>query len=132
MTGTMLRLRMFMGITSALYGLGGLCFYSPHGVARLVRQDDLGWLFAAALIVGGLLMLWAAVREGAGERRRRCREISAFVMICTWTAACYHSMTDGRADTLTLIAPAYVLFTLWAWWGEAHRARENSLMGAAQ
>lgn len=114
----MMRLRMFIGLTSAMHGVGALRFEMDAGVAWLVRTTAEGWQFAVALIVGGLLMLYAAGREWSGERRRDCRAISAFVLAVTWIAVFFHSLQQG-ADTVTLLAPIYVFFCFWAWLGES-------------
>lgn len=121
---SMMRLRMFMGLTSALYGVGGLKFQYDAGVSWLVHGVDAGWHFAAALIFGGLLMLYAAGREWSGERRRRCRLISAFLMAVTWIAVFFNSLQVGTG-VITLLAPVYVYFCFWSWLGEAtvHRRR---------
>jgi hypothetical protein len=104
---SMMRLRMFIGLTSALHGLGALRFDYDVGIAWLVRAQDQGWQFAAALLVGGLLMAYAAAREWGGERRRLSRSLSSFVV------------------AVTLLAPAYVFFCLWAWLGEASVQRRR-------
>lgn len=113
-----------MGLTSALHGLGALRFDFDVGVAALVRETRDGWHFAAALIFAGLLMAYAAGREWSGERRRRCRSISAFLLAVTWIAVFFNSL-DGGADTVTLLAPAYVFFCFWAWLGEASVQRRR-------
>jgi hypothetical protein len=115
----MMRLRMFMGLTSALQGFGGLKFEDYDvGVGYLVNHSEDGWQFSAALIFGGLVMLWAAAREWFGERRRRCRIVSAFLLAVTWIAVFFHSL-EGGAEPVTLIAPVYVFFCFWSWHGEA-------------
>lgn len=121
---SMMRLRMFIGLTSAIHGLGALRFEYDVGVAWLVRAFADGWQFAAALLLGGLLMAYAAGREWGGERRRRCRSISAFVLTVTWIAVFFNSL-QGGADTVTLLAPVYVFFCFWAWLGEASVQRRR-------
>jgi hypothetical protein len=120
----MMRLRMFIGLTSAIHGLGALKFQNDGGVAWLVRVYSDGWQFAASLMFAGLLMAYAAAREWGGERRRRCRVVSAFVLAVTWIAVFFHSLAGGW-DTVTCLAPAYVYFCFWVWLGEAtvHRRR---------
>jgi hypothetical protein len=120
----MMRLRMFLGLTSALHGLGALRFQYDVGIAWLVRMIPDGWQFAAALIFAGLLMAYAAAREWGGERRRSYRSISSFALAVTWIAVFFNSL-DGGADTVTLLAPAYVFFCFWAWLGEASVQRHR-------
>jgi hypothetical protein len=120
----MMRLRMFMGLTTALYGVAGLQFEYDVGISWLVQEEPEGWQFGAAMIFSGLLMLWAATREWTGERRRRCRVISAFVLMVTWISVFFHSL-EGGPDSITLVAPVYIWFCTWSWLGEAtlHRNR---------
>jgi hypothetical protein len=63
----MMRLRMFMGLTTALYGVAGLQFEYDVGISWLVQEEPEGWQFGAAMIFSGLLMLWAA--DARMERR---------------------------------------------------------------
>jgi hypothetical protein len=124
---SMMRLRMFIGLTSALHGLGALKFSDQDsGVAWLVREARDGWMFAAALLAGGLLMAYAAAREWGGERRRRCRVVSSFTLAVTWIAVFFNSVTGGW-DTVTCLAPAYVFFCFWAWLGEATVHRRSAI-----
>ena len=116
---TMPRSRLFMGLTSTMDGIGGLLFPGATGVAGLVELDPNGWMFAVALIIFGLLMSFAAMMEEMGEQRRRCREIAACFLACTWMAVGFHSLEDGVPDTATLQAPLYVIFCAWSWFLEA-------------
>lgn len=115
----MIRTRLFLGLTSAIYGLGGLLYDHPSGVSGLVFFVKNGWMFPAALVVCGALMAFSALMQYFGETRRLCREFSAFVLVPAWIAIWYHSMQDGFPDTTTLIAPVYAAFAVWTWFAEA-------------
>jgi hypothetical protein len=88
---SMMRLRMFMGLTSALHGLGALKFptrtAASPGWSRGPRRLDV----RRGPSRGGLLMAYAAAREWGGERRRRCRVISSFTLAVTWIAVFFNS-----------------------------------------
>lgn len=124
--GTMIRLRIFIGLSSALQGLGGFLFDFDTGVAWLVREQRDGWQWSAALIGAGLLMAWSAARQSAGETRRRCRVIAAFLLAVVWAAVFFNSL-EPSPDTVTLTSPLYVWFCFWAWLAEATHHRNRIL-----
>jgi hypothetical protein len=120
--GSMLRSRVMLGSIAVAHGVSGLAFDYPAGISYLVTMQQAGWLYSACLIVFGSVMFVAAIGEWAGHKGRWCREFSAALLMVTWIAVFKHSF-EGGADSLTILAPMYFMFTAWSWYVEARAAR---------
>lgn len=125
MTSSLIRLRMFIGLTTALHGLSGLLVdgYIKH----LVQSSASGALWSWLLIAGGVLTFWAAAFEACCRRRTWGSVTGAALLGCLWIAVGYHSLADGRVDVITLVAPAYVVFCAWCWLAVASSQRRELL-----
>lgn len=130
MTSPLIRLRMFIGLTTALHGLSGLLVdgYIKH----LVQATASGVLWSWLLMIGGALMFWAAAFEACCHRRTWGSVTGVALLGCLWIAVGYHSLVDGRVDAITLVAPAYVIFCAWCWVAVASSQRRELLSSQKQ
>jgi hypothetical protein len=125
-SSTMWRTRIVIGSLSVAHGIGGAIFEYGSGISELVQADIFGWMFAAALIAFGSLMVFAAAAEHQGFTQRWCREFSASLLGATWIAVFFNSI-HGDVDTITILAPLFVASCFWAWWIEATIARRCAI-----
>lgn len=129
----MVRCRIFVGLTSAAQGAGGVLFDNPVGLSALVHWYTHGWLWSALLIGAGVLMALVALSEIFGRRAWGAFP-SAFILGSVWIGVAMNSGRDGM-DTVVLLAPIY---TAWCGWtsfeiakGNRHRAIGARTGGAA-
>jgi len=125
-SATMWRTRIVIGGLSIAHGVGGVLFDYNAGISSLVQSDMYGWMFAAALIAFGSVMIFAAAAEHCGVTKRWCREFSASLLGATWIAVFFNSILD-EPDTISILAPLFVIACLWAWWIEASTARRCAI-----
>jgi hypothetical protein len=124
--GTMLRTRILLGLIAVIHGVGGIFLDYSHGVAMLVKTQDFGALLSFALILSGLLMAGAALAERFGYTERWCRDFSASTLAMVWCFIFFQTAIEHVA-TVTLLAPLYFYFCVWAWIAEARAARTTAM-----
>jgi hypothetical protein len=126
-TPNMTRTRLFIGVTSFVHGISAIVL-SDGGISRLmVKGTWEDWTWPFAMMLAGVLMMYAAVTELNGERRRTCRDLASFLLGCVWIAVGVQSLQDGQPDPITLQAPIYFFFCAWAWVQDAFSARVVAL-----
>lgn len=123
-SSNMTRTRLFMGLSSSVYGISAILF-AEGGISKLMAKGTWeDWTWPIALVLCGGLMAMAALQELLGERRRRFRELSSFLLGCVWIAVFFQTLEDGQVDPLTLQAVLYVIFCTWAWCQDAITTRK--------
>jgi hypothetical protein len=123
---TMFYTRLLLACLSIMHGIGSVAFDYGVGLSAIVHDQSHGWLFSAGLIGCSLLLMFSLIGEYYGLDERFCRDMSMSLLAVTWTALFFHSFKGG-ADTLSLVAPVYIVFCVWAWVREANVARKRKL-----
>jgi hypothetical protein len=139
--GTLLPLRVFMGVQMLLYGMAYLWVGTAHRFYSRMVAMDLGELWLVGLTVGGGWLLLSAVCEGwvrmkAATIPRRVTLNGLIVGIGRTRFCCYYfcgsvwgglgvgSWGDPTRTLMDWMAPTFIIFLTWMAVNDAYQRRK--------